>query len=73
MHKKKIAALDVKGVFAAVCKHDFQLAAMNMFHGERLGYPVRLITHLLDLLGEPEVTRCHNRHPCHLQHWMHAA
>ncbi|XP_066271123.1 uncharacterized protein [Branchiostoma lanceolatum] len=40
--------LDVTGVFGAVCRHDIPLKFMNMFHGERFGYPVYLIKHLLD-------------------------
>lgn len=60
VQKEKNAASDVKGISAAVCKHDFPLAAMNMFHGERLGYSDWMITHLLDLLAGPEVTRCHD-------------
>ncbi|XP_066300410.1 uncharacterized protein [Branchiostoma lanceolatum] len=39
--------LDVTGVFGSVCRHNIPQKFLNMFHGERFGYPVYLIKHLL--------------------------
>ncbi|XP_035688849.1 uncharacterized protein LOC118424401 [Branchiostoma floridae] len=39
--------LDVTGVFGSVCRHNIPLKFLNMFHGERFGYPVFLIRNLL--------------------------
>ncbi|XP_078661810.1 uncharacterized protein LOC144905876 [Branchiostoma floridae x Branchiostoma belcheri] len=40
--------LDITGVFGGVCRHEVPQKFLNMFHGERFGYPVYLIKHLLD-------------------------
>ncbi|XP_041481377.1 uncharacterized protein LOC121428660 isoform X2 [Lytechinus variegatus] len=50
--KKKADALDVKGVFGAVCRHGFPLAMLNMFQGESLAYSVCMIEHLKATLPE---------------------
>ncbi|XP_078684926.1 uncharacterized protein LOC144918245 [Branchiostoma floridae x Branchiostoma belcheri] len=39
--------LDITGVFGSVCRHNIPQKFLNMFHGERFGYPVYLIRSLL--------------------------
>ncbi|KAI8514450.1 hypothetical protein Bbelb_070410 [Branchiostoma belcheri] len=46
--KSQQKKLDVTGVFGSVCRHDIPLKFLNMFHGERFGYPVYLIKQLLE-------------------------
>ena len=43
---KRNKTLDVKGVFAAVCKHGFPMAALNLYYGEWLAYPMYVIKYL---------------------------
>ncbi|XP_066932743.1 uncharacterized protein [Clytia hemisphaerica] len=46
--KRKTKKLSVTGIFGMSCRHEFPKLFLNMRHGERLGYAVYLLDHLLE-------------------------